>query len=164
MELEDNASIDSDKDHETHNEDRAACVTFVKRSAAEKAFANAKSWQEHTLQLVWVTRQSKRENNSNNTNNNLSVSCDHVSSKNKCASVSNDPKPATDEVKASSTEEPENTNVSGDNNTNDTLDEQETKESDNGNNNKSNSESIEEASEAIEESRTDEEQSEQMNG
>lgn len=152
MELEDNASIDSGTDHETQNENRAACVTFVKRSAAEKAFANAKCWQEHMLQLVWVTRQSNRENISNNNNNNLSVSREHHSSKNKCTlSVSNDPKPA-DEVKASSKEEPEKTNVSGDNNN---LDEQEVKEIDNGNN-KSNSESASEAN--------DEERLEQRNG
>nr|AAL32652.1 Unknown protein [Arabidopsis thaliana] len=159
VELEDNASIDSGKDHETQNESRAACVTFVKRSAAEKAFANAKCWQEHTLQLVWVTRQSNRESNNNNNNSNsLSVSRDNLSSKNKCASVSNDPKPAV-EVKTSSTEEPENTNVSGDNDS--TLDKQETKESDN-DNNKSNHESIEGASEVIATAGTDEEQSEQI--
>uniref|UniRef100_A0A1J3DWI5 Zinc finger CCCH domain-containing protein 41 n=1 Tax=Noccaea caerulescens TaxID=107243 RepID=A0A1J3DWI5_NOCCA len=170
VELEDNASIDGGKDHETCSENRAACVTFVKRSAAEKAFANAKCWQEHMLQLVWVTRQSRRENSSNN-NNNPSVSRDHTSSKNKCTpSVSNDPKPAV-EVKASSTEEPDNKNVSGDDNILDeqetresdkTLDEQETKESDNGNS-KSNSESMEGASDAVAPSGTDEEQSEQRN-
>lgn len=159
MELEDNASIDSGKDHETHSENRAACVTFVKRSAAEKALANAKCWQEHMLQLVWVTRQSNKEsNNNNNSSNSLSVSRDHLSSKNKCASVSKDPKPA-DEVKASSTEEPENTNVSGDNDS--TLEKQETKESDN-DNNKSNHESIKGASEMIAAAGTDEEQSEQI--
>ena len=155
LELEDNASIDSGKDQdETDKENRAACVTFVKRSAAEKAFANAKCWKEHTLQFKWVTRQSNRENNDSNNNNNLSVTGDHLSKKNKCtASVSNDPKPK-DEVKASSTEEPENTNVSGDDKT---LDERGTKESDNGNS-KSNSESIEGASEAVAVSETDEEQ------
>ncbi|KAL0737685.1 hypothetical protein Bca4012_013895 [Brassica carinata] len=156
VELEDDASTDGGKDQdETDKENRAACVTFVKRSAAEKAFANAKCWKEHTLQLKWVTRQSNRENNSSsNNNNNLSVTGDHLSRKNKCtASVSNDPKPK-DEVKASSTEEPENTNVSGDDKT---LDERETKESDNGNN-KSNSESVEGASEAVAVSEADEEQ------
>ncbi|CAN7025980.1 hypothetical protein IGI04_024773 [Brassica rapa subsp. trilocularis] len=155
VELEDSASIDSGKGQdETDKENRAACVTFVKRSAAEKAFANAKCWKEHTLQLKWVTRPSNRENNDSNNNNNLSVSGDHLSSKNKCtASVSSDPKPK-DEVNASSTEEPENTNVSGDDKT---LDERETKESDNGNS-KSNSESIEGASEAVAVSETDEEQ------
>ncbi|KAG7559009.1 RNA recognition motif domain [Arabidopsis thaliana x Arabidopsis arenosa] len=159
VELEDNASIGSGKDHETQNENRAACVTFVKRSTAEKAFANAKCWQEHTLQLVWVTRQSNKESNNNNNNSNsLSVSHDHLSSKNKCASVSNDPKPAV-EVKASSTEEPDTTNFSGDNDS--TLDKRETKESDN-DNNKSNHESMEGASDAIATSGTDEEQSEQI--
>ncbi|CAH8309195.1 unnamed protein product [Eruca vesicaria subsp. sativa] len=156
VELEDNASTDSGKDQEseTHNKSRAACVTFVKRSAAEKAFANAKSWQEHTLQFVWVTRQIKKENNSSSDKNNPSVPRDHLSSKNKPASsVSNDPKPP-DEVKASSTEEPESTNVSGDD---DTLDEREAKESDNGNN-KSITESIEGASEAVAASETDKEQ------
>ncbi|KAH0908433.1 hypothetical protein HID58_031754 [Brassica napus] len=59
-----------------------------------------------------------------------------------------------DEVKASSSEEPENTNVSGDDNT---LEEQETKESDDGND-KGNNESIEGASEAVAVSETDEEQ------
>ncbi|CAH2045146.1 unnamed protein product [Thlaspi arvense] len=154
VELEDNASTDSGKDKdETYNENRAACVTFVKRSAAEKAFANAKCWQEHMLQLVWVTRQSNRENNSSKNNANLSVSRDQLSSKNKpTSSVSNDPKPA-DEVKASSTEEAENKIVSRDGNT---LDEGETKESDSGND-KSNSESMEGASEAIAASGTDEE-------
>ncbi|CAH8360980.1 unnamed protein product [Eruca vesicaria subsp. sativa] len=160
VELEDNASTDSGKDqNETVEENRAACVTFLKRSAAEKAFANAKCWKEHTLQLKWVTRQSNRENkSSNNNNNNLSVTSDHLSSKNKCtASVSNDPKPK-DEVKASSTEEQENKIVSGDGNT---LDKQETKESDNGNNT-SNSESIEGASEAVAVSEADDE--EEKNG
>ncbi|XP_019085710.1 PREDICTED: zinc finger CCCH domain-containing protein 41-like [Camelina sativa] len=92
----------------------------------------------HMLQLVWVTRQSSREsnNNSNNNSNSLSVSCDHLISKSKCAS--NDPKPG-DEVKTSSTEKLENTNVSEDNDS--TLDKQETKESDN-DNNKSNHESF----------------------
>ncbi|VVB04248.1 unnamed protein product [Arabis nemorensis] len=157
VELEDNPSTDSDKYHETYNENRAACVTFVKRTAAEKALANGNCWQEHMLQLVWVTRQSNRENNSNN-NNNPSVSREHPSIKKKCtSSISNDPKPADEEVKASSTEEPENTHVSGENNS---LDEQEAKERDNGNN-KSNSESI---SEAISLTRSDEEQLEQMNG
>ncbi|EOA23470.1 hypothetical protein CARUB_v10016662mg [Capsella rubella] len=165
VELEDNASIDKGKDHETHNENRAACVTFVKRNAAEKALANAKCWQEHMLQLVWVTRQSNRESNNNNNNNNnnnsnsVSVSRDLHSSKDKCASVSNDPKPA-DEVKASSTEEPEKTSVSGDNDS--TLDKQETKESNN-DNNKSNHESIEGASsEVIASTGTDLDQSEQI--
>ncbi|KAF8051403.1 hypothetical protein N665_1733s0002 [Sinapis alba] len=155
VELEDNSSIDSGKDQdETVKENRAACVTFVKRNAAEKAFANAKCWKEHTLQFKWVTRQSSRENNGSNNNNNLSVTGDHLSSKNKCtASVSNDPKPK-DEVKASSTEEPENTNVSGDDKT---LDERETKEIDNGNN-ESNSESVEGGSEAVAVSEADEEQ------
>ncbi|KAF8088402.1 hypothetical protein N665_0543s0012 [Sinapis alba] len=156
VELEDNASTDSsgkDQD-ETDNNSLAACVTFVKRNAAEKAFANAKCWQEHTLQLAWVTRQIKRENNSSGDKNNPSVSRDHLSSKNNPASsVSTDPKPA-DEVKASSTEEPKSTNVSGDENT---LDEQEAEESNNGNS-KSNSESIEGASEAVAASETDEEQ------
>ncbi|XP_018440701.1 zinc finger CCCH domain-containing protein 41 isoform X1 [Raphanus sativus] len=159
VELEDNASSDSDKDQEseTHSKIVAACVTFVKRSAAEKAFANAKSWQEHTLQLAWVTRQIKKENNSNSVKNNPSASSGHLSSKNNPASsVSNDPKPA-DEVKASSTEEQEVASVSGDDNT---LDEPEAKESDNGND-KSNSESIEGASEAVAATETDEEQ---MNG
>lgn len=154
VELEDNPSTDSGKDHETHSENRAACVTFVKRTAAEKALANGKCWQEHMLQLVWVTRQSNRENN----NNNPSVSREHPSIKNKCtSSISNDPKPADEDVKASSTEEPENTHVSGENNS---LDEQEAKEGDNGNN-KSNSESI---SEAIAPTKSDEEQLKQMNG
>ncbi|CAN7044905.1 hypothetical protein BRARA_B03308 [Brassica rapa] len=152
VELEDNASADSGKDQdETHNKSLAACVTFVKRSAAEKAFANAKSWQEHTLQLVWVTRQIKKENKSSSDKNNPSVSSDHLSSKNKyAASVSNDPKPE-DEVKASSTEEPKSTNVSGDDNT---LNEQ-----DNGSN-KSNSESIEGAVKVA----APESDEEQMNG
>ena len=152
MELEDNASADSGKDQdETHNKSLAACVTFVKRSAAEKAFANAKSWQEHTLQLVWVTRQIKKENKSSNDKNNPSVSSDHLSSKNKsAASVSNDPKPE-DEVKSSSTEEPKSTNVSGDDNT---LNEQ-----DNGSN-KSNSES----NEGAEKVAAPESDEEQMNG
>ncbi|CAF2035448.1 unnamed protein product [Brassica rapa] len=91
------------------------------------------------LRLVWVTRQS------NNRSNIPSVSHDHLSGKDKCtASVSNDLKPR-DEVKASSSEEPENTNVTGDDNT---LEEQETKESDHGND-KGNNESIEGASEAV---------------
>lgn len=157
MELEDNASTDSGKDQdETHNKTLAACVTFVKRSAAEKAFANARSWQEHTLQLVWVTRQIKKENKSSSDKNNPSVSSDHLSSKNKsAASVSNDPKPE-DEVKASSTEEPKSTNVSGDDNT---LNEQAAKESDN-DNNKSNSEFIEGAEKVA----APESNEEQMNG
>ncbi|KAJ4900984.1 Zinc finger CCCH domain-containing protein 41 [Raphanus sativus] len=160
VELEEDASTDGGKDQDEtdkENRNRAACITFVKRSAAEKAFANAKCWQEHTLQLKWVTRQSNRENNSssNNNNNHLSVTGDHLSSKNKCtASVSNDPKPKDEQVKASSTEEPGNTNVSGDDKT---LDERETKESDNGNN-KSNSESVEGASEAVAVSEADEKQ------
>ncbi|CAN6849199.1 unnamed protein product [Brassica oleracea var. botrytis] len=157
VELEDNASTDSGKDQdETHNKTLAACVTFVKRSAAEKAFANARSWQEHTLQLVWVTRQIKKENKSSSDKNNPSVSSDHLSSKNKsAASVSNDPKPE-DEVKASSTEEPKSTNVSGDDNT---LNEQAAKESDN-DNNKSNSEFIEGAEKVA----APESNEEQMNG
>ncbi|ESQ32693.1 hypothetical protein EUTSA_v10003632mg [Eutrema salsugineum] len=163
VELEGSASIDSGKNQdETYNENCGACVTFVKRSAAEKAFANAKCWQEHMLQLVWVTRQSNQKNNSSNTNNNLSASRDHLSSKNKpTSSVSNDPKPA-DEVKASSsTEEPENTNVSGEENSVDER-EREANESDNGNH-KSNSESIEGASKEIAASGTNEEQLEQRN-
>ncbi|KAG2301496.1 hypothetical protein Bca4012_059755 [Brassica carinata] len=155
VELEDNESTDSGKDQdETDNKSLAACVTFVKRSAAEKAFANAKSWQEHTLQLAWVTRQIKKANNSSSDKNNPSVSRDHLSSKNNPASsVSNDPKPA-DEVKASITEEPQVASISGDDNT---LDEPEAKEGDNGNI-KSNNESIEGASEAVAVSETDEKQ------
>ncbi|KAJ0230088.1 Zinc finger CCCH domain-containing protein 41 [Hirschfeldia incana] len=158
VELEDTASTDSGKDQdETHSRSVAACVTFVKRSAAEKAFANAKSWQGHTLQLAWVTRQIKKENNGSSVKNNLSASSDHLSSKNKPASsVSIDSKPA-DEVKASISEEPEVASISGDKNT---LDEPEAKESDNGND-KSNSESIKGASEAFAVSETDDEQ---MNG
>ncbi|KAJ0254102.1 Zinc finger CCCH domain-containing protein 41 [Hirschfeldia incana] len=156
VELEDNASTDSGKDQdETDKENRAACITFVKRSAAEKAFANAKCWQEHTLQFKWVTRQSNRENGGSSNKNNLSVTSDHLSSKNKStASVSSDDPKPKDDVKASSRVEPDNTNVSGDDKT---LDERETKESENGNR-KSNGQSVEGASETVAMSEADEEQ------
>ncbi|XP_010528233.1 PREDICTED: zinc finger CCCH domain-containing protein 41 [Tarenaya hassleriana] len=83
VEIEDEGpSGDNTKEgDDTSNENLTAHVTFAKRSAAEKAFANAKCWQGHVLRFVWVTtRQTGKEDNPS------------VSNSDKSSSVHSDPK------------------------------------------------------------------------
>lgn len=72
VELEDVEGCDGSSESEV-SKDCSACVNFVTRRSAERAFINGKCWQGHNLKFMWLT-PSTPSNDPSGTENSPSTS------------------------------------------------------------------------------------------